>query len=74
MRAYHSWFQHPLIAEMPFYRLKKHGDAGGRENKENGAWGKKDYFLGLSASYSASTGAMVFVDMERRTSLVSFRQ
>jgi hypothetical protein len=32
------------------------------------------YFLGLSASYSASTGAMVFVDMDRRTSVVSLRQ
>jgi hypothetical protein len=36
--------------------------------------GKKDYFLGLSASYSARMGAMVFVDMDRRTSVVSFRQ
>jgi hypothetical protein len=35
---------------------------------------KKDYFLGLSASYSARMGAMVFVDMDRRTSVVSFRQ
>jgi hypothetical protein len=36
--------------------------------------GEKDYFLGLSASYSARMGAMVFVDMDRRTSVVSFRQ
>ena len=34
---------------------------------------KKDYFRGLSASYSASTGAMVFVEMERRTRVVSLR-
>jgi len=41
-------------------------------------WGKKEtnyfYFLDLSASYSASTGAMVFVDIERRNSVVSLRQ
>jgi hypothetical protein len=35
---------------------------------------KKNYFLDLSASYSARIGAMVLVDMERRTSVVSFRQ
>jgi hypothetical protein len=32
------------------------------------------YFLALSISYSASTGAIVFVDIERRTSVVSLRQ
>jgi hypothetical protein len=32
------------------------------------------YFFALRTSYSASTGAIVFVDIERRTSLVSLRQ
>jgi hypothetical protein len=32
------------------------------------------YFLAFIASYSASTGAIVFVEMERRTRNVSFRQ
>jgi hypothetical protein len=36
--------------------------------------GEKNYFFGLSASYSARMGAMVFVDIDRRTSVVSFRQ
>jgi hypothetical protein len=35
--------------------------------------GKKSYFA-LSISYSASTGAMVLVEMHRRTRCVSLRQ
>jgi hypothetical protein len=35
---------------------------------------RKNQFFGLSASYSARTGAIVLVDMERRTRVVSFRQ
>ena len=45
----------------------------GMQKKGDGTAGES-YFFGLSALYSARTGAIVFVDMERRTSVVSFRQ
>jgi hypothetical protein len=54
-------------------RKKRAGNMQKKRGK-NGAGGRLLYFLDLSTSYSASTGAMVFVDMDRRTSVVSLRQ
>jgi predicted RNase H-related nuclease YkuK (DUF458 family) len=34
----------------------------------------RGYFFAFIVSYSASTGAMVFVEIERLTRIVSFRQ
>jgi hypothetical protein len=46
-----------------------------KKNKKRGILPAENYyFFGLSASYSASMGAMVFVDIDRLTRVVSFRQ